>query len=316
MKVPELIQNIYRDLRDRRMLSIAIALVMAIIAVPFLLGGSGEDEGDSTLPPAVAQAPFEGDEQLDPVVLAETPGLRDFRERLADYRSHNPFKRNLTEEERRALRAATGGGGAGNGGGSGSTGDTSDQAGTDTGSIDIPSDIGGVDTGSTDTGSTDTGSTDTGPTDDGSTDTGTDTDTGANGGLQLISYRVDVRIGPVGKTKVIEDVPQLTFLPERKHPLVQFIDADLNGNKVAFIVNPTAESLRGDAKCIRSRQDCQYLMMEPKQEMYFDFDGSQYRIQLMEIIEHREPYEPQGKSDSGDDDGGSAGRSLSALLGG
>ena len=83
MKVPDLVQNVYRDLRDRRMLSIAVALIGAIILVPFLASAGGGDDSSSTAATtAPPTAPFAGDEQLDPVVLAEVPGLRDFRERL------------------------------------------------------------------------------------------------------------------------------------------------------------------------------------------------------------------------------------------
>ena len=37
---PRLLSNLYRDMRDRRMLMPAIALVVALIAVPFVLGKS------------------------------------------------------------------------------------------------------------------------------------------------------------------------------------------------------------------------------------------------------------------------------------
>jgi len=54
--------------------------------------------------------------------------------------------------------------------------------------------------------------------------------------------------------------------------------------------------------------------MEPKDEMYLEFGDEQYRIQLMSINEHREPYQPDATANgSGDDD--SAGRGLSVLGG-
>lgn len=314
MKVPDVVLNVYRDLRDRRMLSIAIVLIVAIIAVPFLLGGGG---GEEAVPPpstAITQAPFEGSEQLDPVVLAEAPGLRDFRQRLADYRSHNPFRVKLSEKERRALRGLNAGNGNGNGGGGAGAGSgaSTDTVPTDTGATDtapVP-----IDTGATDTTvPSDTNATDTPPADTGATDTSDDSGSGS-GGTQLISYRIDVRVGPVGHTKVQQDVSQLDFLPDRHDPLVQFIDADVRGSKVAFIVNPMATAVKGDAQCVRSMKDCQYLVMERKDEMYFRFGDQQYRLQLMSINEHREPYEPDASS--GDSDGGaSAGRGLSVFGG-
>lgn len=300
MKIPSVIQNIYRDLRDRRMLSIAIALIAAIIAVPFLLGGSG---GESTSAPvtALTEAPFAGDEQLNPVVLAEAPGLRDFHERLAAFNSHNPFKDMAPSPERQG----TGGGGSGETStGAGGTGSDSGGA-----SIEPPSSVPSAPGSSTDPGVSTGG-------DDGTvTDDGSDDGDGSGGGgatPQLISYRIDVRVGPLGGTKVVKDVQQLTFLPERKHPLLQFIDADDTGSRVAFIVNPKAAVLEGDGECVRDRKDCQYLVMEPKEEMYFLFDDDTYRIQLMRISAHTQPYTPPGKGSGG----GSAKRGSSTLVGG
>lgn len=301
MKVPALIQNVYRDLRDRRMLSIAITLVVAIIAVPLLMKGSGGEEAASTSAPAPATAPFAGDEQLDPVVLAEVPGLRDFRERLAGYSSHNPFKVAYHEPK------PAGGNGAGTGSGSGSGSDVPPPA---PGEGDVPAptpsegDVPAADP--SDGGSTDTGgstepaeTTPPSPSGDGDDSSGDGDD--SSGGSELISYRIDVRVGPVGQTKVLKEVESFSFLPERKHPLVQYIDADTGGTKVAFVVNPAAAALKGNGKCIRNQKDCQYLVLEPGDERYFLFDERQYRIELLSINEHREPYQPKSGSDDGDD---------------
>ena len=285
MKVPTPIQNLYADLRDRRMLSIAIALVAAIIAVPFLLGGSGEEEIPPPPPSVTAEAPFEGSEQLDPVVLAEVPGLRDFRERLAGYDSHNPFKFAGPKQE----TVGDGGGGAGTQAGA-DTG-TSTDTGTDDGTvIDVP------DT----SGSTDTGGDVTVPTDPG-TDTGGSPDD--SGIVELVTYRIDVRVGPVGDTKVVKDVKNLDFLPDFRHPLVEYVDADNAGNRVVFIVNPAAAAIKGEWQCVRSQKQCQYLVMGVNDDMYFLFDDQKWRLQVKDIVEHREPYDPDAPQVPGDDGG-------------
>ena len=94
IQTPTVVKNVYRDLRDRRLLSIAIVLVVAIVAVPFLI--KGEDE--SAPPPLAGDAgrPVPGAEILDAAVLTEQPVLRDFRKRLDRYRTRNPFKQQLT----------------------------------------------------------------------------------------------------------------------------------------------------------------------------------------------------------------------------
>ncbi len=38
----DMLKDLYRDLRDRRLLPVVIALAVAIVAVPFLLGGGSE----------------------------------------------------------------------------------------------------------------------------------------------------------------------------------------------------------------------------------------------------------------------------------
>ena len=326
MKVPDLLQNVYRDLRDRRMLSISAVLVAAIIAVPFLLGGGG-DSSDAPLPGAAPAAPFEGSEQLSPVVLADVPGLRDFRERLDRYQSHNPFKQQPTGGGTGKANGSGGGKGvSGSGNGPTTSGGTTDTGGSSDPAPTVPSpptDTGGEttvpsDSGSSDTGSSDGGSSGGGPSDSGSSDGGSNSSGSSgssSGGSELISYELNVRVGPVGDSKVYKDVKSLSFLPDPKHPLVQYIQSNPGGTAAAFIVNPRAAALKGDGKCARSRKDCQYLLLEKGQEMFFLFEDQQYRIQLKEIKEHRESYGSAGGSREGQGQA-PAGRGLSSLLGG
>lgn len=309
MKVPQSLQNLYADLRDRRMLSIAIVLVAAIIAVPFLLGGGGSE--DVPPPPSVtAQAPFEGDEQLSPVVLAEAPGLRDFRQRLAAYKSHNPFKENLTPAQQRQLTG-------GKGGGDGTTDGTADAGTADTADTGGSTTVPGADTTVPTPGTVDPGSSTGGST---GTDTGASTDPGTSGGTsELVGYSVDVRIGPLGDTEIVEGAKNLDFLPDARRPLVEYVDADLEGTKVVFIVNPAAAAIKGDAKCIRSKKQCQYLVMEEGDQMNFLFEDREWTFQLKGINEYRTPYDPNKTSaDEGDDNGGGdpSERGLNGFFGG
>ena len=92
-RVSKFASDLVQDLRDRRLLIPAIGLIVAIVAVPLLLGaGGGADE------PIVASAPAEqvppamkGSEEVEPVVLADVPGLRDYRKRLEGSKGRNPF---------------------------------------------------------------------------------------------------------------------------------------------------------------------------------------------------------------------------------
>ena len=47
LKVPPFLIDLYYDLRDRRLLPLVALVVVAIVAVPFLLGGGSEEAGDA-----------------------------------------------------------------------------------------------------------------------------------------------------------------------------------------------------------------------------------------------------------------------------
>ena len=51
-----MLRDLYRDLRDRRLLPVVIALAVAIVAVPFLLGGGGSDPVSPSAPAVTSEA--------------------------------------------------------------------------------------------------------------------------------------------------------------------------------------------------------------------------------------------------------------------
>ena len=90
-----LAKNVYRDLRDRRLLSIAIVLVVAIIAVPLLI--KGVRRRNAPPPPAARSGGAgRGAEVLDAASLDR--GARPARLPRAPrpLPHHNPFKQQLT----------------------------------------------------------------------------------------------------------------------------------------------------------------------------------------------------------------------------
>ena len=44
LKVPDFLRDLYYDLRDRRLLPLVALVIVAIVAVPFLLGGGSKEE--------------------------------------------------------------------------------------------------------------------------------------------------------------------------------------------------------------------------------------------------------------------------------
>jgi hypothetical protein len=272
VKVPESVANVYRDMRDRHLLWVALALVIAIIAVPFLLGG---DSPPPVPPSSATVTQVSGAEQIDPVVLADVPGLRNFHQRLDRYRSRNPFQQQMTATPGQA--SDTGG----NGGGNLPTADTAPTT--------------------TPTTSTGTSTPDAAPSNlptgtPSSPDTPASTPPDSGGGSggthsSLITYRIDVRVGPVGDTKVIRDVRNLELLPDRRKPIVQYVQSDGEDGRASFIVSPDATALKGDGRCSKPRSTCHFLQMKTGDDQYFRYepDGKTYRLELLAITRHSEP---------------------------
>jgi len=272
-RITEWFRQLYRDLDDRHLLLPVIGLLVAIVAVPLLLGGGSSDTATTSPATAtdVAPASMSGAEEVDPVVLADVPGLRDYRKRLDQFHAHNPFEQQMTGGK----GGANGKGGGGNGGSS-STG-----------------------TGST--GSTDTGSSTAGGTDGGSS--GAPPDTGDTGGgeTKLVFITLDVKVGRPGEAKVLEDVMPLDFLPGKQRPIVQYVQGDLNATKAAFVVSPDVVSTDGDGRCKPRPKDCQFLLMHEGDEQFFEYGDKlkKYKLQILDI--RRKVVEAKNAEELGED---------------
>ncbi len=277
MKPPALVENLFRDLRDKRLLPVVGLLLVLLVAVPILLGG-----GDS--PPSTAAAPGSatlGDTGADvpeteAVVLAEVPGIRDYRERLKDFQRKNPFRQQLSNPPKSATVAGAGDGtitelGTPAGGGGSATGAVDTTAQASGGTTDIPTDT----------------TTDT-------TTGGTEKSGGGSGGGKssqpaderfLITYEIDVKVGVVGDAEKRDGVKQGDFLPGNKRPVVLFAEGNQADGRAFFIVSSDVTKSSGDGNCIPARDNCQYLKMKVGDEQRFEYepDGKTYRLKLNDV---------------------------------
>lgn len=272
-------KQVYRDLDDRHMLIPAILLAVAIIAVPLLLGGgSSSDTVATPVPPAAEAAPasMTGSAEVDPVVLTDVPGLRDYHQRLDEFASRNPFKQQMTG----------GSGGSGDGGGAGGTGSgsTTDSA---------------TSTGSTSTGSTSTDTSGTSST--GSTTPTTPPDGGGDVETKYIQITLDVKVGRPGKAKVLEDVDPLSYLPGKQTPVVQYVQGDLAATKAAFVVSPAVVSSEGDGNCDPGRNNCQFLLMKKGDEQHFEYGDKLKVFKLKVLAINRKVIDAKGARELGRD---------------
>jgi hypothetical protein len=95
MNVPQGVKDFYLDLRDRRLLPVIGLVVVAIVAVPFLLGSGKKAEVPASTSEALAKASTSAvDKNSKLVVVRSTPGLRAYRKRLKG-KPTDPFVQQL-----------------------------------------------------------------------------------------------------------------------------------------------------------------------------------------------------------------------------
>ena len=258
MSAQKFFNDLYGEMRDRRLLPVAAVLLVALIAVPFLLGGGG-DEG--TVPAGAAGSAElrdgpAGARQLEPVVLAAAPELREYEKRLAKLQSRNPFKQQATSPPPGSEEDS---------GSGGSTAAAGSTAASDSSSAAAPSDTSGSPTPST--------------------------PTGGSGGGQVesftITYEINVKAGEVGKAKQQKGVELLDYLPDRNHPVLQFVGVTPNLSKAVFVVSGNATSVGGKGKCVPNKNSCEFIAMSVGEEHSFQYEPDQktYKIKLNKITE-------------------------------
>jgi hypothetical protein len=240
LQTPKFLDDLVRDLRERRLLPVVIVLLVAIVAVPIALSVSSSTPAPSTDPAATGIVPADAPE-AQAAVLAENPGLRDYRERLDAFKAQNPF-----EQQFEPTVAAGGAGGAASGE-SGVPGLPS----TDTSTTTAP-------TGGSGGSVPPAGSTDTAPA--GSTDTTTPPSDGGSsggGGLQFFAPRVDVLYGPDGNVKK-HKIKLLDVL----NPVGAFAGVTEDAGQALFVLSTDVVGVPGDGQCAPSADDCQFLALK------------------------------------------------------
>ena len=292
LKLPQttFFNDLYRDLRDRRLLIPVVALLVAIIAVPFLLGGGSEPAPVPLAPAATASA--DGAEALAPAVLTEQQvGVRDYRKRLAALKSKNPFEQKfaLPSPEDVALGDSTSTSTSTSSTttitGSSSSGTTSSTSSTGT----DPSTITPIDTGSASpsTSSPSTGST-TPPSD--SSD-----DEQPKPVIRFFASRVNVTVGPLGETQKMKGVKPLDLLPDDKAPVAAFLGLAGADSAVFSISRDVVES-DGEGSCAPKKPSpCEFLTLKVGEERTFKYgpEGTPYRLKLLRADVVRVP-DPRG----------------------
>lgn len=261
LKAPQVLQDLYWDLRDRRLLPLIALVIIAIVAVPFLLG-----EGEK-LPKPVAPSPGASGSsarEASLAVLPAEPGLREPSKRLAHRPPKNPFNQQYTapvfNEGSAPIEESSGGGNSvtGTGGGGGETGGSSSPE-----SVPAPAPSG--------SGSLQPGET------------------------RLISFAIDIKIAhtevtesgtkKMGPWETREKVERGAPLPGKKAPVLTYLGVDTGLKKAFMLVSTEVTSLYGDNECDAGTATCQLLTLEPNTPEVVEYgeDGARYKFELLKV---------------------------------
>jgi hypothetical protein len=266
LKVPQVISDLYWDLRDRYLLPAVALLVIAIVAVPLALGGSSDsswqesiEDGSVADEIAGVSAPPSATEEL---VAKAAPGLRDYRRRLNELQEKDPFVQQFSGggEEGAAISEV------------GSESSTTSPEGSTT-SPDISSPE----------------FSEEAPPNEPSSD---------SPGITWFSYAMDVRVVSLGEagsssqnganesnTSVRHNLPELTVLPSRDAPAAIYMGVTKDGKKALMMISDQVQGIFGDATCVLGSTKCQLLAMEPGLPVTFVYGPAErtFRIEILKL---------------------------------
>jgi hypothetical protein len=272
LKVPAILADVYYDLRDRRLLPLIALVVVAIVAVPFLLGSDPE-----TPPPPSVTGEAGGKEETAAAnfaVVEAKPGLRAPGKRLDARTPTNPFKQRYTSlpEEAKLESTSVSSSVVDGGGPSEAVGGDVEAEGT------APADPGAGSGGGA-------ASPPSGPDGD---------------GLRFFAFRPDVRFGLAGSGELSEykELPQGTLLPER-NPVVAFLAVSETGKRALFDISTEVAMVKGPGHCIGGPQSCSLLSLKEGQaaDILTGNPDRTFRLKLerIEFVEVKRP-KPAGSS--------------------
>lgn len=270
LKVPPAVKDLYWDLHDRRLLPLVALVVVAIAAVPILLGGGSEESPTPPVGDTAGISTLGEDDSATLTVVEAKPGLRDYRKRLAGREPTDPFKQRYTHVSLSGAQLNP------------QTETSTDATATTTATTVTGGDSGGS-TKAAGGGSTPSPDTSRGDT------TPSGGDGGAQADLTLYAFAIKVRIAKSGGGKesgskkgeptVREKVMPLTPLPGEKAPVVTYMGASEKG-KALLMVSNDVKSTFGDAKCISGDDVCQLLEAEPGFPITFVYGYNEVRYAI------------------------------------
>jgi hypothetical protein len=280
-RTPQWFSDVFKDLRDRRLLLPALALVVALVAVPFVLA-------NPAAPPPPPSAPLalpEDAAAVDAAVLAEQTGIRSYKKRLAELNESNPFKQKFAlptpgsvalQEDPDAATATT------------ETTSTATDAWDSSGIESTSSSI--SESTSTGTSSFDDPTFDDTTIEDTTIDETTETTTTTEAeppkpDVRFYADRVDITFGTLGHARGYDDMRHLEFLPDQKAAVLAFVGLAGSGDRAVFTLSSEVIETEGEGSCAPKKPaPCQFLTLREGEErrIKYALDGKTYRLKLRE----------------------------------
>jgi hypothetical protein len=255
LQPPKIFGDLYADLRDRRLLPLVALLVVAIAAVPFLLG-----ETDKSVPEVPPVQPAKTRPEASFSVVPASVGLRAYRKRLGYRVARDPFasgaEKNKSSSQSRAKES--------------SEGSASVESGA-TESVEsavaeplIPS-----------SESSNSGEADS-------------TTTKANVVVknQVIGYGVNASLGFIGHVKPRKEIAPMTKLPSPKNPVVVYVGPNDANTGAIFLMTNNVSAFYGGGRCKLGGQVCQLLELKAGKSATFayGYGEARYKVYLNKVV--------------------------------
>jgi hypothetical protein len=260
------LKNVIRDLVEKRLWPVAIALVAALVAVPIVLGGQSDATTSTAIPATTTNSLANHRDVARATVVSLEEQAAGKVERPGAVR--DPFVQHhqpKTVAEKVAAAVTT-------------TKTLADALSGSSGSSGSSSSSGSSDTTTTDTKTTST------PTKTTTTNTTTTTTPKA---ASDDTYRVKFSFGESGAQKTYDNVARLTPLPSADNPFFVYLGLQADQKHAVFLVASDAVP-SGDGACQPSATDCEQVVLAVGDTEFFELQSGtagvvQYELDLKGI---------------------------------
>jgi hypothetical protein len=244
------IQDLWADLREKRLWPVALALLVGLVAVPLVVAQPAEDP--APLPPVKEQVETP-DSGVEVVAADNSLGKGSALDLFDPKDPFRPPEAVLQEGE----DSSPAGAGSDSAAGAGASGD--------------------------DDGGGSGGSSGGGTTDGGSGGTGGGAPPPQRRTTEQFTYVIDVSFRRNDRVRRIKGMTRLRMLPSQNTPLLIFLGVDASASNAVFLVDSTLEGA-GEGTCKPKASECAFLYLGAGAEHEFtDEDGNSYTLRVDQI---------------------------------